>query len=114
MNQAMRVACVSAFLLTLGPGGLMAQTEDVADVPANEQRVGGDENKRYLLIQREEAAPERGYGLVVVLPGGDGSDNFSPFVRRILKNALPPGYLIAEPIAPLWSEKQQVTWPTAS
>ncbi len=37
---------------------------------------------------------------------------FESFVKRIHKNALPDGYLIAEPIAPLWVKDQAFTWPT--
>ena len=88
---------------------------DVADIPAQDVRIGGDEKKRYFLIWAKGARPPAaGYGLLVVLPGGDGSADFQPFVRRIHKNALNGGWLIAEAVAPKWDEKQfhQVVWPT--
>ncbi len=89
--------------------------EDVADVPAESVLIGQDEHKRYVLIGPAEgaAAPEVGYGLLVVLPGGDGSESFTPFVKRIWKNALPDGYLIAQPVAVKWTPEQPVVWPTA-
>ena len=90
---------------------------DVADVLAQDVRIGGDETKRYFLIgAKAPRPPAAGYGLLIVLPGGDGSADFQPFVRRIHKNALNGGWLIAEAVAPRWDERQfqQVVWPTAA
>jgi predicted esterase len=89
---------------------------DVADVPAQDLRAGDDAQKRYFLIgdRKESKSPEEGYGLLIVLPGGDGSAEFQPFVRRIYKNALNKRWLIAQAVAPKWDDKQfeQVVWPT--
>jgi predicted esterase len=87
---------------------------DVADVPSQDLRAGDDANKRYFLIGRtkDAKAPADGYGLVVIMPGGDGSADFNPFVRRIFKNALPEGYLAAQPVAVKWTPEQQIVWPT--
>jgi predicted esterase len=90
---------------------------DVADVTAQDVRIGGDEKKRYFLIgAKAPRPPAAGYGLLVVLPGGDGSSDFLPFIRRIHKNALDGGWLIAEAVAPKWDGRQfqQVVWPTAA
>jgi RNA polymerase sigma factor (sigma-70 family) len=88
--------------------------EDVADVCSRRLAAGGDENKRYYLIGRDlkEEAPKGGYGLVVLLPGGAGGADFNPFARRVLKEGLPAGYLLAELVAVKWTEKQVVVWPT--
>ena len=89
---------------------------DVADITGQDVRIGGDDKKRYFLIgARDSRPPAAGYGLLVVLPGGDGSADFQPFVRRIHKNALDGSWLIAEAVAPKWDERQfqQVVWPTA-
>lgn len=90
---------------------------DVADVPSQDLRAGGDPKKRYFLIgeANKEGAPEDGYKLLFVLPGGDGSADFHPFVQRIYKNVLGEEWLIAEPVAPEWDKKQfeRITWPTA-
>jgi predicted esterase len=90
---------------------------DVADVPAQDLRAGGDAKKRYFLVGAGQgaAAPAEGYGLLIVLPGGDGSAGFHPFVRRIYKHVLSKEWLIAQPVAPKWDDKQfdQVVWPTA-
>ncbi|MCH8923743.1 MAG: AAA family ATPase [Planctomycetes bacterium] len=90
---------------------------DVADVPSQDLRAGGDPKKRYFLIGEadKEGAPEDGYKLLFVLPGGDGSADFHPFVQRIYKNVLSEDWLIAEPVAPEWDKRQfeRITWPTA-
>lgn len=90
--------------------------DDVADIPSRDSTVGKDKNKRYFLVgpRKEAQAPKEGYGLVVLLPGGSGSADFHPFVKRIYKNAVPEGYLLAQPVAVKWTEKQQIIWPTAS
>ncbi len=90
---------------------------DVADIPAQDLRAGGDEKKRYFLIGAKDGKPPAaGSGLLIVLPGGDGSANFQPFIRRIHKNVLNDRWLIAEAVAPKWDENQfnRVVWPTAT
>src|SRR5262245_53655557 len=63
---------------------------DVADVPAKDILIGGDEKQRYFLIGlSDKPAPKEGYRLLVVLPGGDGGIDFHAFIKRIHKNALP-------------------------
>ena len=75
--------------------------DDVADIVSQDLRVGKDEHKRYFLVEppKNSKAPKKGYGLIVVLPGGDGSADFHPFVKRIYKNAIPEDYLLAQPVA---------------
>ncbi len=88
--------------------------DDVAEIGSQDLRANKDESKRYFLIgpQKGVQAPKEGYGLLVVLPGGPGSADFHPFVKRIYKNALPEGYLVAQPVAVKWTEQQQIVWPT--
>lgn len=94
--------------------------DDVADVPSTKLAVGDDEKKSYFLIgakdgavaKARDAAPPAGYGLIIIMPGGDGSADFHPFVRRIYKNGLPEGYLAVQPIAVKWTADQQIVWPT--
>jgi len=98
------------------PQGEVAQ--DVADVPMEDLRAGGDPDMRYALIgpaKKETAPPAAGYKLLLVLPGGDGSPDFNPFVRRIAKFALGPEYLVAHVVAPQWeAQSNRITWPTAT
>lgn len=85
---------------------------DLKDVPNEELKAGNDPYKRYFLIGKHDGPGP--YKLLVVMPGGPGDAEFNPFVRRIWKNAMPEGYLIAELVAPVWSEDQaqQLVWPT--
>jgi predicted esterase len=85
-------------------------------VPSVERTAGGDAQKRYFLVgpATKDKAPAEGYRLLVVLPGGDGSAEFNPFIRQIAKNSLSPGYLLAQPVAIEWQPGQaaSVVWPT--
>jgi predicted esterase len=87
--------------------------EDVTNVPSELARAGGDQNKQYFLIGggADIKTPEERFNLVLVLPGGDGSGDFNPFVRRIWKNALSEKYIIAQLVAVQWNEQQRVVWP---
>jgi predicted esterase len=89
---------------------------DVADIPSQELQADGDANKRYFLIgpKKKTNPPAKGYGLLVIVPGGDGSADFHPFVKRICKYALSDGYLAAQPIAVQWTFNQEIVWPTKS
>jgi predicted esterase len=95
--------------------GLIQAQDDVADVPSQDLRAGKDEHKRYFLIGplKDAKAPKEGSGLVVILPGGPGSADFHPFVKRICKYALPDGYLAVQPVAVKWTDQQAIVWPTA-
>jgi predicted esterase len=101
-------------MLVVLVGGRLAANDDVADIPSEDLRAGKDENKRYFLIGPHEGAakPKKGFGLVVVLSGGDGSADFHPFVKRIYNYAVPEGYLLAQPVAVKWADKQEIVWPT--
>jgi RNA polymerase sigma factor (sigma-70 family) len=90
------------------------QLADVADIPSMELQAGGDAKKRYFLIgpRKNAKAPGDGYGLFIIMPGGDGSADFNPFVRRIYKFALSGQYLAAQPIAFSWTRDQKIVWPT--
>jgi predicted esterase len=85
------------------------------EVPSEKRKAGGDEKKEYFLIgaAKDRKAPKNGFGLVVIMPGGDGSEEFHPFVKRLYQNALPEGYLAVQPIAMKWTEDQEIVWPTA-
>jgi predicted esterase len=96
--------------------------KELADVPAERLHVEGNEKMEYFLIgvDKDKPVPESGYRLVVVMPGGDGSADFHPFVRRIWKYAMNESgtaspasqYIVAQPIAVRWTPNQQVVWAT--
>jgi len=108
------LSCLSLFFGLIVVNPLRAQ-DDVASVPCQDARVAGNYQQRYFLIGADEQnkAPESGYGLLLILPGGDGSAEFNPFVKRIWQNALPKGYLVAELVAVESNNPNQIVWPTA-
>ncbi|CAN5170993.1 hypothetical protein BH10PLA2_BH10PLA2_34930 [soil metagenome] len=89
--------------------------DDVADVLSQDLRASKDDHKRYFLVGPGKIAkpPLAGYGLVIVMPGGPGTADFLPFVKRIYKNAVPEGFVLAQPVAVKWNDKQEIVWPTA-
>ena len=105
------IACLWLILLA---GRFLPAQDDVADIASQDLRAGQDDAKRYFLIgpHKDASPPKDGYGLLVVLPGGDGSAEFRTFVKRIFKNAVPQGYLSAQPVAVKWTEDQRIVWPT--
>lgn len=88
--------------------------EDIADVRSKKFTLDNRKLQYYLIGSKEKRkAPEDGYKLLVVMPGGDGSADFLPFVKRIYKHALDDDYLIVQLIAPKWNRQQQIVWPVA-
>jgi len=88
---------------------------DDDDIASEKRKAGGDANKEYFLIgaSKDRKAPADGFGLVIIMPGGDGSADFHPFVKRLAKLGLPEGYLAAQPIAVKWTPDQEIVWPTS-
>lgn len=109
-------AAGALLLLAAAPLPASPTQDDVADVPCLELLADANERMRYFLIGAEPEAevPKRGFKLMVVLPGGDGGPDFNPFVRRIWRSALDETYLVAQVVAPRWSEDQgeRLVWPT--
>lgn len=86
--------------------------DDVTDVISEKRQVGKDERKSYFLIPPiEKKEPQQGFGLLVIIPGGDGSADFHPFIKRIRKNAVPDDFAVAQPVAFKWTDEQDIVWP---
>ncbi len=86
---------------------------DGTEPSVEERTAGADDQMKYFLIgPMGTAAPKEGYRLLVVLPGGDGSEEFRGFVSSMLPKALNEKYLVAELVAPKWEEHQPIVWPT--
>ncbi len=79
-------------------------------------QVGDDKKMRYFLygLRDKADAPKEGYKICFILPGGDGSADFRGFCKTIHENQVPKGYLTVQLVAPVWSEKVRVVWPTES
>jgi predicted esterase len=114
MSRCLRLFIVACVLMTIVGGQRLTAQDDVAEIASEDLRADKDEKKRYFLIgpPKGTAAPTQGYGLLLVLPGGDGSADFHAFIKRVYKHAVPEGYLLAQLVAVKWTEKQQIVWPT--
>jgi predicted esterase len=110
-----RIFVVASLTIILLTSRRLAAQDDVADIASQDLRADKNEHKRYFLVEPGKGveAPKKGYGLLVVLPGGDGSADFHPFIKRIYKYAVPKGYVLAQPVAVKWTEDQEIVWPTA-
>ncbi len=90
---------------------------DVAHIPSQEVKLptkkGAPEHSYFLIGPKKGArTPKRGYGLLLVLPGGDGGRGFHPFVTRIYKNTVGMDMVVAQPIAVTWDRSKMIVWPT--
>jgi len=112
MRSVIAIGCVFVVILACVSSVARAQ-DDVANVPSQDLRVAGNDQQRYFLIGAKEKAPEKGFGLLLILPGGDGSADFNPFIKRIWQNALPQGHLVAQLVAVPSNNQNQTVWPTA-
>ena len=91
---------------------LSLATTSSADVSAR-KAVKDSPKKEYFLIDHSEGKePKDGYKLLLVLPGGDGSADFNPFVTNIGKHAAGADYIVAQLIAVKWTPDQFIVWPT--
>ena len=77
--------------------------------------VPGEPAMRYILHSVARDPPPGGWGVVYVLPGGQGGPDFAPFVAR-LADAAPPGTLVAQlvaaPITPAdAADPWEMVWP---
>jgi predicted esterase len=93
---------------------LPAQDPEQPPVDSKDLTLGKDKKKRYFFIgpQKDAKVPKDGYKLAIVLPGGDGSAEFHPFVRRVWREALGPEYLLVQPVPVKWNPNQVIVWPT--
>jgi len=108
-----RPASGAVLALVLLASAAFAQ-EDVANIPAQDLKIEGNAQQRYFLIgEVPKTVPKEGLGLLIVLPGGDGSAEFHPFVKRIYANGLPENYLVAQLVSVPSKNPNQTVWPTA-
>ncbi len=108
---AVRTMAVTACLMTLLNTPAHGQ-DDVADVPSEKHELKDAPLEYHVIGGGGESSPAKGYKVLIVLPGGDGSAEFLPFVKRIYKHALSDEYLVIQLIAHSWRRNQQIVWPT--
>ncbi len=86
--------------------------QDVQDVPSEKYQLKDTPLHYHVIGDQAAKPPAEGFKLLVVLPGGDGSDDFLPFVKRISKHALDDDYLVIQLVSHSWTRNQKIVWPT--
>ena len=99
---------LSVVLVLWMASALCRAQEDVADVQC--ERIQLADKQVYFLIGADANAKEP-KPLLLVLPGGDGSEQFNPFVKRIWKNVTNE-FVVAQLVAVPAEEKGNIVWPT--
>lgn len=92
-----------------GPDVLQAQ--EISPEIQVEERKAAEKQDYFLIEHRDDPAEKK--GLVIILPGGPGTRDFMPFCANVLTRfAVPKGFVVAELIAPKWSDDANRTvWP---
>ncbi|MBL8692545.1 MAG: hypothetical protein JNJ88_00450 [Planctomycetes bacterium] len=100
--------------LLLAAGWRVREEDALEKLQVEDLRCGKNERQRYFLIRpaKEVKAPKEGFGLLLVLPGGDGSAEFHGFVKTIAAYAAGDQFLVAQLVAPKWKPEQVPVWPT--
>lgn len=102
------------FLVPATKGAVVDLPSTAPKTPDRELSAGGDAAKRMFLTgpKAGDVEPPLGWGVVLVLPGGDGSDKFRKWVRDHYEDWVDAGWVWAQLVAPRWSQDQEIVWPT--
>lgn len=85
-----------------------------SNLMASKKMVNGDTRKIYFLIKRKISYHGK-HGLLLILPGGSGSEEFMPFcANTITAYGTPQNFITAELIAPVWNpgDTNRIVWPS--
>ena len=107
VRMLLTTTCLVSLLNELAHG-----QDDIADVPSEKYKLKDTALEYHVIGGGGESAPAKGYKVLVVLPGGDGSADFLSFVKRIYKHALSDEYLVIQLVAHPWKRNQKIIWPT--
>ncbi|MCC7388430.1 MAG: hypothetical protein IT431_06640 [Phycisphaerales bacterium] len=97
-----------------GADGQPALTSAAEPAAPPVRLVDDDPAKRWILHPPTGPEPEAGYGLLIVLPGGDGSPEFAGFVAGAIRDGAGPDFAVVQMIAPPIDagDGDAVVWPT--
>ena len=106
--RCMRIAAL-ALVLAVWPGAAALCAQD----PPRERTIAAlPRSCWFLLPPRTPPKPDTKLGLLVVLPGGDATKDFLPFVQNGLFAQAPDDFAGVMLTAVQWTPGQQVVWPT--
>lgn len=109
------LGCIALLLTVLQAGCATLSSDEPGNIetaPAA-RHADGDPAKRYLLLgpHPTATASAKGFGLIVIVPGGHGDLRWQPFVQKLFLRGIPKGYLAAQLVVPKWSDTQRIVWP---
>ncbi|MDD5008940.1 MAG: hypothetical protein PHC68_11160 [Syntrophorhabdaceae bacterium] len=112
-NEEMRCGPWKLILITLlflAPiFNVGAKIEGIKSV---QREVHNNSNMKYWVLAPKNI-PKEGFGLIVVLAGGDGDGGKNvPFWENVIMRSLEDRYIVVLPVAPKWDKNQEITWPT--
>jgi len=85
---------------------------EVEGIRSAQRQVRNNSNMKYWVLVPNNI-PKEGYGLIVVLAGGDGDgEKVVPFWENVIRNSPEYRYIVVLPVAPKWGKDQTITWPT--
>lgn len=87
------------------------EREAPADKPPPPRSLENDPQQQFYLHPARGKPAKTGHGLLVVLPGGDGSADFHGFVKNIAAHAVPADYVVVQLIAPAHKRSAELVWP---
>jgi hypothetical protein len=106
--------CVSLLVSGIAATGGAQEPGEVEGVRAKKFTLQPAQLEYYLIAAEGKLeTPEHGYKMLVVMPGGDGSADFQPFIKNIYMHALDENWLLVQLVAPKWDQDQGIVWPTA-
>jgi predicted esterase len=112
-HRYQRVSSYAVLAFAAYAGQLASAQDEIEGVRALKRTLNPGDLEYHLIGSTEKlATPKDGYKLLIVLPGGDGSAQFQPFIKNIYKQSLDKEYLVVQLVAPKW-KTDMVTWPTA-
>ncbi len=108
MNQLPRSGCVALWFAA----SLSAQ--ESASRATEHTLAGFPQGVYFTIAAKQPPAAGKKQALLVVLPGGDGSREFLPFVENGVLGAVPDDCMGVLVTSVKWRDDQQVVWPTAT
>ncbi|MEA2735747.1 MAG: hypothetical protein QOE14_2198 [Humisphaera sp.] len=91
---------------------MMLAAAGAGELPVEDVHIKSDEKMRYFLMgPKAQPAPKDGYRLLLVLPGGDGGEDFRPFIESVAQESLSDQYIVAQLVAPKWAGSENLVWP---
>lgn len=106
MRNTLAVVCVALW----GPFGVSAQERGSVAI---ERSIAALPQSCYFVLPPKQPPKDGAGGLVVVLPGGDGSRDFLPWVENGLLAQRPDDCTGVLVTAVKWRDDQRIVWPTA-